>query len=812
MSYLPSIPGLRAKSDAPKSKDTKEMENTGLVQGCQVFSAHPLNVSDCQKHAILLLRGVMSGSRLTATDIESIFFRLTEAFKSKDLLLHRLIFLILRYLGASHDYVFMIAQSFSQEISGDLAMNRGRAVRLLPHIFRLEELRNEERSIQQMILSRDPLLAGSALSCSLSLCLQGSTEFVKKWISEIHSSLATGGSSAQFIARLILYFLRRSDGKLLQKMADQRRDLPNCSSLSNHVLIQVCTDVNRMNPNDATEKFILSKLQASSPIVQLDAIRSILSQTNASSESINLAVSRLNSMLSSPSNVALFAALRTICQYAPVYRNEFGKCNTVLERILTRENETLSALAAVALFHTGFESTIDRVLPVLSGIASKLSYDQQASILRSCVDVTRRHPSRLDAVLSFVWSSFRLVENVQVQSVLIESFFKFIGEVGGAKTSVFEYLCEYLEDSKFTSLSVRIVNFMGKYGPESELKSELVRALCNRLVLDCVEVRAAAIDSLFEFRDDAQLGASVLSIIERQLRDSDDEIRERAGFYSDIFKKGFGTLLETKVELTEAPVAETIVVVAESPIDEFGRLVYESRVVKAGSDDDEFVVSYVVRLYEDVIVFVFTIRNTLKESVNNVTIGLEPQSGGVEQKQKTTIESLASGQSEDVVVVLERERDTLLFQTFTCTVLFQQEDDVDTVESFECPDVDVTIGTYMESATVNNFASEFDHLSSESTSALGLTHCKTTDEAIRFLMGLTGMTRLAEDGETVVKGQKFTVVHLGGRILGKELVLGRIEVSRRPVKSGGIIVTIRVKSDTKGAADMVLRSMGADES
>jgi hypothetical protein len=136
-------------------------------------------------------------------------------------------------------------------------------------------------------------------------------------------------------------------------------------------LIAVSTDAQRLTGYEVAERLIISKLQSSTTSTQLSAVRSGLGNPSSSAEAIASAVNRLNSLLLFPSNVTVFAVLRTIVQDAASRREGLAKCRTVLEGSLNNHEGTLS----VALLHTGFESTIDRVVPSIANFATKFSLD-----------------------------------------------------------------------------------------------------------------------------------------------------------------------------------------------------------------------------------------------------------------------------------------------------------------------------------------------------------------------------------------------------------------------------------------------------
>ena len=812
---------LKRKGPPPvEQKSVPKMESTSLVQGCSIFAASPLNVGECQQHLCRLLRAIFEGEKFTSGDTETIFFTMTQAFNNKDLLLHRLIFLALRYLKISPDSAIMVTQALSKDISGDMMMNRARAVRLLPHILQTDHVMSMERFIKQIVISRDAMLSCSGLSCALTLCMKGAGEMVKKWVSEIHtasSMVSTRSSDAQYLALLVLYFLRRGDGSMLRKMADQRKDIVSMGTLGSHVMIQVCDEANKLTGSTSSEACIVSKLKSSNAVTQIDAARAILSNEKSSAEAVSAAVTKLNSLLSAPANVTVYAALRTIAMYAPTRREEFSKCNTALERALSQADGSMSALAAMSLLHTGFESTIDRVLPSISSFATKLTVPQQAAMLRSCVEVARRHPAKLDSVLTFIWNTFRSVDEFQVQKILVDGFFYFAQNLPTSSASVFKYLCEYLEDSKFSELSVQIVNFIGKVGVQQENRSELIRCLCNRLSLEGSEMRAATIDALYSFAKDPQWGEAVRKVIRNHLNDGDDEVRDRATLYTEIIDNSLEDLLEVETPQIEA-LAEAMSGSAKvleealpqkkvNPLEKFGECENKSVRIKATEDDADIVVSYVTKLFSNAIVFDFKVKNTLPTAIINVSVSMVEQNGELEAAEVIPAQRIEPNEESHVYVTFAREQSAPMFGIFSSVVVFYPEDDPDSEENFELDvGVDLKISAYMKPTSINNFDMSFAQMTCDRTESVKLGKMRTVDDVIRFFVESTGLEVASKEETVDSRKRKLTLVKLAGLLLGKELVLVLIEIAPA-LRIGGFPVRITVKSGTEDTTEAVMNSL-----
>lgn len=808
------------RNEDTKKEQSREMESSNLIQRSTIFDAMPIDINECQNYLITLLTAILNGKKFSTDDVNTIFFAITKAYNNKDILLHRYLLLVLRYLNVDPLSAFMITQSVTKDITSNINYNRAFAVRLVPSIISTEKsqiFQSMDRFVKQIIQSNQPYLSMCGLSCALALCLKGFTDDVKKWITEIHSA-ASSNTSAQHFALLVLYYLRRGDGNVLRKMADQSRERSSNSALSTHVLIQVCSEANKLTGSDSAEQFLLTKLQAASPITQLDAARAILSNERSSKEAISQAVSKLNFLLSYPSSVAVFAALRTIVEYAGNYRDEFSRCNTFLERLLSESDSNVSALAAVSLLHTGFESTIDRVLPVVSQFSMKLSSDQQAALLKSCVEVARRHPNKLEYILNFMWSTFRQIEIYEVQSIFVQGFFNFAEFLKNSQVSVFRYLCEYVEDSKFPEMTLLIVRFIGDKGPEQENRTELVRCLCNRLYLENAEIRAASIDALAKFAECEDIGPSVLHVIKKHLNDADDEVRDRAAFYTTAFEKKYEKLLNIvpPVVVSEVVEEKPVVVIKETPIDVYGKPLFESKEVNLTDKDAEIVVSYITHVYINNIAVEFIITNTLDYEICDVDARIvdEIESNGLELESTIQAKKIEKESKCSIYAIFKRTEPiqkasdllhNLAFGRYNFEIFFFAEDD----DSNEIPfpldnEIKLMMNIYMKPTTVSNFKNSFDSLAHDLTQVLLLQFNKQ-EAALDLITQSTGLEIISQNKKKNPKGIVITEVQLAGLVIGEELVLAALEML--PPGKKDLKVKFTVRSNDEELLSPIINSL-----
>jgi len=800
------------EAPATKGKDfSKGMESTVLIRGCNIFKENPVKIGECQTQVIKLLNALNSGYEFTSKDIEEIFFSITLIYNNKDLLLHRLLSLLLKHLHTSKEIAIMIVNSLSKDIISDISVNKAVAVRIMPHLFNPDAVISQERYIKQLISSRDPLGVSSSLMCALSLCFQNHVDIVKKWVPEIHSVATTSGF-AQYHALLVLYSLRQGDGTLLNKMAEQLKDRIGTFAFSNQVLFRVCLDAANQLGNENPMGPVISKLQCSNDRIILDAARAVLSCKYSSQSSILAAVTKLNSLLSKGYRVSMFASLRTIAQYAPLRRNDFELCNVVLERLLNDHDSTLSAMAAMCLLHTGFESTIERVLPSISSFSSKLSPDQQASLLSSCVEVGKRCPGKITIILTFMWNTFRLIDNINVQNLLVNSFIGFATESQVAKTHVFKQLCEYVEDSKFSELTLSIVQFIGKFGPKEENRMELVRCLCNRLFLETSDVRAASLESLSMFANCEDVGGSVRRVIHKYLSDPDDEVRDRAAFFVSISSSNIDSdrITEKPKPSSKQDIVVDEPVKAEQSIEEalfsrFGNKLLSSNEVYATETDADIAVSYVIHIFAHHIIFEYTIHNSLDFEIRNISVLMESDSESFINGETIPCDFVKPNSDGKVYIHYPRDPKNLQFADFVCTIVFYENQDDESEQTFDFDsELRVKIGAYMKPAQINNYNVVFAEMPIEQSDAAQFRGMKTIEDVINYFVQLTNLSVISQE-QKGDKKKPTTLIKMAGLVLGEKLVLVQAEVM--PPRPSGVAAKITVKAESEDIVQAVVSSL-----
>lgn len=811
----------RSKPEPPAPKPVitetpvKEMENTDLVRRCVIFKENPLRIAECQAHLVRLLNAISANYQFTERDIEDIYFSVSFAWNSKDLILHRLILLFLRSLKVPKSIAFMMTHSLAKDAISDIIFIKAVAIRYMPHLLPPENIKDAGRFIQQLISSSEPLATSSALLSAFSYINIGGMKEVRNWLADIKASFRKGGYS-QYHAQLLLYKIYQGDGISLKQKAEEWKNACSRNSLQAHVLIQCALEASNLLKSVEPLNIIKDLLSHRSPITCLDAVRAILSSELASPDLISATINRLHGLLQSPTKLTIFAALRTISQYAAKRREEFAICNSTLERLLNEPDKQISSLAAISLLHTGFEATIDRVLPKIGEFTAKLSTDQLSNLLQSCVSLTVRCPVKAESIISFMWTNFRQQDNQNTQRSFIDALFNFWEQLQNRRNLVLKYLCEYIEDAKYNEIAVDVINFLAKHATAKEYRMEVIRVLCNRLLLDLVDIRAAAIDAIAVFAvGDFKDADEVKKQIERYCQDPDDEVRDRALFYTSCFKNNRLDLITppeikpqemTHIQLIKeqsqstAAALEAIQQIQQSqqaqeeedeqdPTDlalqeRFGKPLFTVPAKVVFGADTELPASYTLIEYEKNFVLKFTIKNTMSCEITDLSVELEKfDDDAPAVVEQSEIETLGAEQHATCYVALEKVIGKFEYESRLVFKLDDEDKDL----PFDEP-ISISPMIYMQPTEITNYEEVKQTLEAHDILKFKLNRIANHDEYVSYMEEQLCMKHLASKKETKIISDMFAGKYRDGRLV---IVSTQVLLDNR----GNAIIRLTVNGD-----------------
>ncbi|OEH76178.1 coatomer gamma 2-subunit [Cyclospora cayetanensis] len=265
----------------------------------------------------------------------------------------------------------------------------------------------------------------------------------------------------------------------------------------------------------------------------------------------------LSLLCSSGKSAARFAATRTLSQLSgfACCRPYLSSTGSALEVVLSGSNKMAAATAVAVLLKTASESSIDRLMRLVSSLATDAAASEplKLSLIASVVSLSLLYPKKHKPLLAFLSACLREEGSLTVKTAAIKALLVLLKQVPAAREACLSFLCEFIEDCEYPSLCSKVLCLLGdeaatwseggssapqggggvslaSLAGSSSSSGEYLRHIFNRIALETSSVRAAGVDALAKVgkscsskRDDVLLLLAVTAAT-----DPDDEVRDRA--------------------------------------------------------------------------------------------------------------------------------------------------------------------------------------------------------------------------------------------------------------------------------------------
>ncbi|KAI4461365.1 coatomer subunit gamma [Holotrichia oblita] len=505
----------------------QNIEKTTVLQEARTFNETPVNPRKCTHILTKILYLLNQGEQFGSTEATEAFFAMTKLFQSKDVILRRMVYLGIKELSSIADDVIIVTSSLTKDMTGKEDLYRAAAIRALCSITDSTMLQAIERYMKQAIVDRNPAVSSAALVSSLHMT-KIAGDVVKRWVNEAQEAVNSDNIMVQYHALGVLYHIRKSDRLAVTKLVAK---LTRMSLKSPYAvcMLDYCKIARRRrrlgSSNNHLFEFIDSCLRHKSEMVTYEAAHAIVNLKRTSSRELAPAISILQLFCSSPKPTLRFAAVRTLNQVAISHPAAVTACNIDLENLISDSNRSIATLAITTLLKTGIgcgESSVERLM-------------KQISIYKgTCSKIPRKH----SVLMNFLSAMLREEGGFDYKASIADTIITIIEDNPDAKETGLAHLCEFIEDCEHTSLAVRILHLLGKEGPRTKQPSRYIRFIYNRVLLEDPRFRAGAVSAM------AQFGATCPDLLEniqvlltRCQMDPDDEVRDRATYYSNILSR-----------------------------------------------------------------------------------------------------------------------------------------------------------------------------------------------------------------------------------------------------------------------------------
>eukprot|EP00941_MAST-03F_sp_MAST-3F-sp1_P004176 g4176.t1 len=633
--------------------------------------------------------------------------------------------------------------------------------------------------------------------------------------------------------------------------------------------------------------FLDSCLRHRSEMVVYEAARALCALPSASPRDLAPAVTVLQMFLSSPKPTLRFAAVRTLNKVAMQYPAIATKCNEDMESLITDSNRSIATLAITTLLKTGSEHSVERLIKQISSFMAEIGDEHKIRVVSAIEALVLKYPKKHVVLMNFLSSILREEGGYTFKKKIVDAILSVTAALPSTKEMALFHLCELIEDCEFAELSIRILHVLGEEAPSTRAPEKYVRFIFNRVILEKPIVRAAAVSALAKIgtKVDA-LRPSIVVLLRRCLTDEDNEVRDRATVAFDLLQhhshiaekyileelpqsaEALGRSLELyysrpadgPLTLGALPHVEERVVapasknkeddeedgmnglgssstneaeVAEEALSalykvpefsQIGPVMRSCRAVPVSAMESEFVVQCTKHIFEQHVVFAFSITNTLDDAVlDDATVvmdgddsGIFPNaSGGVTVPAKRCLYNEPS----TTYVLMERNTDCFDSVTFNCDLKFttkdvdpntgeMDDDDEGEADEFPLDELEVTVADFITRLNVpkGTFRKKWEELgkSGEVLDKFSISSA-SVQEAVESIMAKLGMAACEGTGIVPMDARAHNF-YLAGTLSGNNPIYLRAGVS---IGSDSCILKIMVRSNDADVSQLIVDAVSS---
>lgn len=546
---LPPPPTMLDEEDEEDLLPFEGIDKAAVLQQCRDFSAVNINIANCIERMLKVLYLLSIGVHFTPIEATDIFFGATKLFQCDHPKLRRILFVFLKELSGIAEQVFIASSSLVKDISSSNEVNRCNAIRTLRKVTDSTMIGPMERYLKQAVIDKNNSIVSAALVTGIHLA-HTQPEMVKRWGTEVNEALKNRGSKVQYHALALLHKLRKNDRLSVLKLVQQAQGGPIRSPLALCLLIKTCTELLQEDFGASLElyKFVTNMTHHSSDLVVFEAAKSICSLKGVTVKEISPAVLVIGLYLTSHRPTCRFAAIRLLNKVSTNYPQAVAALNADIEGLVSDPNRSIATLAITCLLKTGTEFGIDRLVRQLTGSLTDLSDEFRVVIVESMKVLNAKFPSKHPLLLEFLFSALREDGGGEFKHAIVETMISIANTNKAAKDAVLLHLIEFIEDCEYVFLIKRVLVLIGEEGPSTAHPKKFIRYVYNHVMLESPVVRGAAITTLAKFAAQVpSLRPSIAQLFKRITTDPDDEVRDRAVFYSKLFTNGDEVAIRTLV-------------------------------------------------------------------------------------------------------------------------------------------------------------------------------------------------------------------------------------------------------------------------
>eukprot|EP01004_Peranema_trichophorum_P005306 NODE_416_length_2792_cov_57.571750_g357_i0.p1 GENE.NODE_416_length_2792_cov_57.571750_g357_i0~~NODE_416_length_2792_cov_57.571750_g357_i0.p1 ORF type:complete len:859 (+),score=167.60 NODE_416_length_2792_cov_57.571750_g357_i0:66-2642(+) len=774
------------------------IDKATTIQESKHFNSSTLDTRKCKHTLIKILYLLSMGETVGGTEATELFFNTTKLLQSQDTSLRRLVYIMVKELSNCAEHVFVASNTLCKDMNSNNDMYKANAIRALRKIGDSSMMGPIERYLKQAVVDKADTVSSAAIVTGIHLS-QTLPDMVKRWGGEVGEALKQHGVMAQYHALALLHKIRKNDKLSVSKLVQSVNTTPIRSPMALCLLIRMCTDVLKEDFEGSPDlsQFVVNSLKHCSEMVVFEAAKCICSLKNVSAKDLTPAILVLQLYLTSHKPVLRFAAVRLLNKVATTQPMAVTTCNIDMESLISDPNRHIATLAITTLLKTGSEFSIDRLMKQISTFVNDIADEFKVVVIDSMKLLCTKFPHKHNLLLSFLSDALREEGGYEFKKAIVDAIISMIDAIPQAKEEGLLQLCEFIEDCEFTLLSQRVLHLLGQLGPSSSNPQKYIRYIYNRVILEMPAVRAASVTALAKFAAHCvPLRQSIKVLLQRVMQDSDDEVRDRAVFYTNVLdspeeeikrfildvshhsnekrRAKHHTEIQEVIKHEEVSnkntepnndlaaaeqtqranfkkIEKAVAALAKHPkLKQYGKPHKSSDPEHITDTEAEFVVTYMKHTYPDRIIIEFNVNNNMDDVVlEKVSVKMDGVLEGLDEAGVFPITSLKTGEIGSCYIVLNKEANVFPTGAMVSTLVFtMKEVDKDTGEpdsegtedEYQLEEVVVNVCDYVETHYVANFDKDWNELALEQTAeTFTLSSMKNLQAAADEIVSFLGM-------------------------------------------------------------------------
>ena len=531
-----------------------------VLHETRAFHETPVDAPKCSRLITELIFLLGQGSKIAETEQNDLFFAFMKLFQSTNSRLRRMVFLLLKDISEGSSSVFMVTNSLSKDMQSKNDCYRANAIRV-SSILDSGTVSQIDRYLKAAVVDKSPFVATAALVCGSALA-KSNPEMVRRWVNEVGEAVVSKNAMVQYHGLGLMYELKKLDKLALQKLicglaSGQQGGLVGSRSPQVECLLVKYAVEMILTDNDpkivrVLLGFLDSSLRNKSEAVTFEAARALcllaqIETDQSGSRRVNAGVTTVMGLdfthaitvlqigLGSAKPVNRLASLRTLNSLSKSRPLVVAKCNLDIEPLLSDENRNIATLALTVLLKTAQEGSVEKLVKQIGNFMSDLTDIYKLDVINAVRALCATYPDKFGSMLSFLASALRDEGTQEVKEAVADAMIHISDTIPEAAEQALLSLCEFIEDCEFPNLCCSILAFLTTKIGVSSNPARYIRFIYNRLILENATVRAAAVESLTRIAImRPELKINIILLLETATADTDDEVRDRLGFYLNL--------------------------------------------------------------------------------------------------------------------------------------------------------------------------------------------------------------------------------------------------------------------------------------